>query len=179
MFFQKASNSADRHNSSSGSRSAHGASFHSTRSASYAVGSSHRSGLRSKEVVITDPYLDALTKDTKARTRKRFSVSTSWTKISKSFALIFWGGSFCSLKPDNDQIMAQLRGLQSAFFGKIPRSVNGLRLCSFPSRLDYQCCLGKWPCAPGEDQRLDSMVLDGRNQAHMSIPESLHLSIKI
>ena len=137
MFFQKASNSADRHNSSSGSRSAHGASSHSTRSASYAVGSSHRSGLRSKEVVITDPYLDALTKDTKARTRKRFSVSTSWTKISKSFALIFWGGSFCSLKPDNDQIMAQLRGLQSAFFGKIPRSVNGLRLCSFPSRLDY------------------------------------------
>ena len=137
MFFQKASNSAGRHNSSSGSRSAHGASPHSTHSASYAVGSSHRSGLRSKEVVITDPYLDALTKDTKARTRKRFSVSTSWTKISKSFALIFWGGSFCSLKPDNDQIMAQLRGLQSAFFGKIPRSVNGLRLCSFPSRLDY------------------------------------------
>lgn len=143
MFFQKASNSADRHNSSSGSRSAHGASSHSTRSASYAVGSSHRSGLRSKEVVITDPYLDALTKDTKARTRKRFSVSTSWTKISKSFALIFWGGSFCSLKPDNDQIMAQLRGLQSTFFGKIPKSVNGLRLCSFPSRLDYQYCLGK------------------------------------
>lgn len=69
----KASNSADRHNSSSGSRSAHGASSHSTRSAGYAVGSSHRSGLRSKEVVITDPYLDALTKDTKARTRKRFS----------------------------------------------------------------------------------------------------------
>lgn len=69
----KAANSADRHNSSSGSRSVHGASSHSTRSASYAVGSSHRSGLRSKEVVITDPYLDAVTKDTKAKTRKRFS----------------------------------------------------------------------------------------------------------
>ncbi|CAH3027771.1 unnamed protein product [Porites evermanni] len=73
LFLQKAANSADRHNSSSGSRSAHGAFPHSTHSASYAVGSSHRSGLRSKEVVITDPYLDALTKDTKARTRKRFS----------------------------------------------------------------------------------------------------------
>ncbi|XP_073230725.1 uncharacterized protein [Porites lutea] len=69
----KAANSADRHNSSSGSRGAHGAFPHSTHSASYAIGSSHRSGLRSKEVVITDPYLDALTKDTKARTRKRFS----------------------------------------------------------------------------------------------------------
>ena len=97
LFLQKAANSADRHNSSSGSRSAHGASPHSTRSANYAVSSSHRSGLRSKEVVITDPYLDALTKDTKARTRKRFSVSTSQTKI-----LIFFWGSFCSLKPDND-----------------------------------------------------------------------------
>ena len=76
LFLQKAANIADRHNSTSRSRSVHGASSHSTHSASYAVGSSHR-WLRSKEVVITDPYLDALTKDTKAKTRKRFSVSTS------------------------------------------------------------------------------------------------------
>ena len=38
-----------------------------------AMGSSP--GSRSKEVVITDPYLDAITKETKARTQNRFSVS--------------------------------------------------------------------------------------------------------
>lgn len=36
-----------------------------------AMGSSP--GSRSKEVVITDPYLDAITKETKARTQNRFS----------------------------------------------------------------------------------------------------------
>ena len=34
------------------------------------------SGSRSKEIVITDPYLDALTKETRARTRNRLTVST-------------------------------------------------------------------------------------------------------
>lgn len=38
-----------------------------------AMGSSP--GSRSKEIVITDPYLDAITKETKARTQNRFSVS--------------------------------------------------------------------------------------------------------
>ena len=41
------------------------------------------SGSRSKEIVITDPYLDALTKETKARTRNRLTVSTNQQDIAE------------------------------------------------------------------------------------------------
>jgi len=71
---QKAGSSQDKRNSSSGLRSVHSSSTgHSAQSGNFAVRGSHSSGSRSKEVVITDPYLDALTKETRARTRKRWT----------------------------------------------------------------------------------------------------------
>lgn len=41
------------------------------------------SGSRGKEIVITDPYLDALTKETKARTRNRLTVSINHQDIAE------------------------------------------------------------------------------------------------
>ncbi|KAL9957773.1 hypothetical protein ACROYT_G034716 [Oculina patagonica] len=69
---QKDGSSQSKRNSSQGLRSTHSSStpthlLHS----GLAVRTS--SGSRSKEIMITDPYLDALTKETKARTRNRFS----------------------------------------------------------------------------------------------------------
>lgn len=72
---QKGGSRQSKQNSSLGLRSTHSA---STPSHSLHTGLAMRSssGSRSKEIVITDPYLDALTKETKARTRNRLTVST-------------------------------------------------------------------------------------------------------
>ena len=60
---QKDGSRQSKQNSSLGLRSTH-----SSGPPSHSL---HSSGSRSKEIVITDPYLDALTKETKARTRNR------------------------------------------------------------------------------------------------------------
>jgi len=69
---QKDGSRQSKQNSSLGLRSTHSA---STPSHSLHSGLAMRSssGSRSKEIVITDPYLDALTKETKARTRNRLT----------------------------------------------------------------------------------------------------------
>ncbi|KAJ7354828.1 hypothetical protein OS493_029834 [Desmophyllum pertusum] len=73
---QKGGSSQCQRNSSSGLRSVHNTSTpsHSVHSATRSTGLATRSSnSRSKEIVITDPYLDALTKETKARTRNRLT----------------------------------------------------------------------------------------------------------
>ena len=71
---QKDGSGQSKRNSSLGLRSNHSASTPSHLLHS-GLAARSSSGSRSKEVVITDPYLDALTKDTRARTQNRFTVS--------------------------------------------------------------------------------------------------------
>lgn len=71
----KSSTSQDKRNSSSSSRIVHNTSqpaSHS-RSGNLAVRSSCTADPRSREVVITDPYLEAIMKESRARNRKRFT----------------------------------------------------------------------------------------------------------
>ena len=77
---QKAGSSQVQRNSSSSVRTAHSKpSGHSSHSGNFVVRSTQSSGSRSKEVVIIDPYLDAITKETRARNTKRFTVSNTFT----------------------------------------------------------------------------------------------------
>lgn len=82
IWLQKDGSRPSKENSSHGLRSPHSAS-----TPSYSLPSvlpmRSSSGSRSKEIVITDPYLDALTKETKARTRNRLTVSTNRQDIAK------------------------------------------------------------------------------------------------
>ena len=79
---QKDGGCQSKENSSHGLRSPHssGTPSHSLHSG---LPMRSSSGSRSREIVITDPYLDALTKETKARTRNRLTVSTSQQDIAK------------------------------------------------------------------------------------------------
>ena len=82
MQLQKDGSRQSKGNSSLGLRSPHsaGTPSHSLHSG---LPMHSCSGSRSKEIVITDPYLDALTKETKARTRNRLTVSTNQQDITQ------------------------------------------------------------------------------------------------
>lgn len=89
----KSSTSQDKRNSSSSSRIVHNTSqpaSHS-RSGNLAVRSSCTADPRRREVVITDPYLEAIVKESRARNRKRFT--------STDYFMQWWDQAFLCKKP--------------------------------------------------------------------------------